>query len=169
MKCWKSRGKSYPSLGREQRAVYESPGSKELWLCLSPCGGFSFHSQSQFKQVIITTLIEYHIYEKTDRWRTVFSNIGPIEQSDNLGLVLMLAWTPVLILSSIVDRNPANSSSVEEHLNQLAGGVRTELLSNSDPKRRRRLVSVSFPSHSTSTQYGRKDSMVASSGSIVTN
>jgi hypothetical protein len=86
MKCWKSRSKSYPPFGREQRAVYESPGSKELWLCLSLWGGFSFHSQSRFKQVIITTLIEYHIYEKTDRWRTVFSNIGPIEQSDNLGL-----------------------------------------------------------------------------------
>jgi hypothetical protein len=54
----------------------------------------------------------------------------------------MLAWIPVLILSSLVDRNPANSSSAEEHLNQLVGGVRTELLSISDPERRRRLGGV---------------------------
>ena len=81
----------------------------------------------------------------------------------------MLAWIPVLILSSIVDRNPANSSSVEERLNQLVGDVRTALLKTSDPEQRRRLGSVSFPSHSTSTQYGRRGSMVASSGSIVTN
>jgi hypothetical protein len=162
-------GEKLPILRKRIASRLRESRKQEFWLCLSLWGGFSFHSQSQFKQVIITTLIEYHTYEKTDRWRTVFSNIGPIEQSDNLGLGLMLAWIPVLILPSIVDRNPANSSSVEEHLNQLVGGVRTDLLSNSDPERRRRLGSVSFPPHSTSSQYGRKDSMVASSGSIVKN
>jgi hypothetical protein len=60
--------------------------------------------------------------------RSVFSNIGPIEQPDNLGLGLMLAWIPVLILSSIVDRNPANSTSVEESLNELLRGVRESLV-----------------------------------------
>jgi hypothetical protein len=96
-------------------------------------------------------------------------NIGPIEQADNLGLGLMLAWIPVLILSSIVDRNPANSPSVEKRLNQLVGGVQKALLNTTDPEHRRRLGSLSGPSYSTSTQHGRRGSMVASSGSIMTN
>lgn len=102
----------------------------------------------------------------------MFSNIGPTEQADNLGLGLMLAWIPVLILSSIVDRNPANSSSVENNLNQLVGGVQQELISNFDLKQRRRLGSLPAPPappQSSGTQQGRRGSMVASSGSIRTD
>jgi hypothetical protein len=80
----------------------------------------------------------------------------------------MLAWIPVLILSSIVDRNPANSSSVEKRLNELVGGVREALSRTSDPERRR-LGSISGPSVSTGSQYGRRGSIVATSGSSMSN
>jgi hypothetical protein len=98
----------------------------------------------------------------------VFSDIGPIEQADNLGLGLMLAWIPVLILSSIVDRNPANSSSVENSLNLLVSGVRKALINNTDPEQRRRLGSVSLTGQpqNLGAQQSRRGSMVASSGSI---
>jgi uncharacterized membrane protein len=88
----------------------------------------------------------------------VFSDIGPIEQADNLGLGLMLSWIPVLILSGIVDRNPANSSSVETSLNELVGSVKDELISNSDIDQRRRL---SCPNSSEQCP-NRRPSLVAS-------
>ncbi|KAH0562977.1 hypothetical protein GP486_002455 [Trichoglossum hirsutum] len=50
---------------------------------------------------------------------------------DGLGLGLMLGWIPVLILCSIVDRNPADSATVENRLNQLLYGVWESYLATS--------------------------------------
>jgi hypothetical protein len=112
-----------------------------------------------------------YVYEnRLTKWLIiVFSNIGPTEQADSLGLGLMLAWIPVLVLSSIVDRNPANSSAVEDRLNLLIGGVRKELIRNPDLKQRERLGSLPAPPHSPGTQRGRRNSMAAPLGSIRTD
>jgi hypothetical protein len=90
----------------------------------------------------------------------VFSNIGSIEQPDNLGLGLMLAWIPVLILSSIVDRNPANSVLVEKSLNQLLSGVQRSLLT-ADHQEQVRRGSVNEPANSSRGRDRRRSSMVA--------
>jgi hypothetical protein len=92
----------------------------------------------------------------------VFSDIGPIEQPDDLGLGLMLAWIPILILSSIVDRNPANSASVKEGLNQLLRGVQQSLLTTDHQEQVRR-GSASESANSFKGRDRRRSSMVATS------
>jgi len=86
-----------------------------------------------------------------------------MEQADNLGLGLMLSWIPVLMLSSIVDRNPANSSSVEDSLNHLIGSVKEELFNNPDIEQRRRLNSPNNSEQCPGNRQSRRPSMVASS------
>ena len=92
-----------------------------------------------------------------------------MEQADNLGLGLMLSWIPVLILSGIVDRNPANSSSVEDSLNNLVGSVKEELVSSSDIEQRRRLSSPNNSEQYHSSRQSRRPSMVASSSTTKTD
>ncbi|KAH0537566.1 hypothetical protein FGG08_005665 [Glutinoglossum americanum] len=60
--------------------------------------------------------------------QAAFSNIGPVEQPDSLGLGLMLGWIPVLILCSIVDRNPADPEAVENRLNKFLHDARESSL-----------------------------------------
>ncbi|PMD31569.1 hypothetical protein L207DRAFT_501269 [Hyaloscypha variabilis F] len=81
------------------------------------------HLRQSRKQGVVAVFISmgWFLFSLAISIQAVFSDIGPIEQADNLGLGLMLSWIPVLILSGIVDRNPANSSSVETSLNELVG------------------------------------------------
>jgi hypothetical protein len=72
----------------------------------------------------------------------------------------MLAWIPVLILSSIVDRNPANSASVEKSLNQLLRGVQRSLLATDHQEQVRR-GSVIEAANSSKGRYRRRSSVVA--------
>lgn len=62
-----------------------------------------------------------------------FSEIGSNEAAHDLGLGLLLAWLPILVLSSITDRNPVAADEIRQQLNNLLDLVRTALL---DPERR---------------------------------
>ncbi|KAE9366555.1 hypothetical protein N431DRAFT_417354 [Stipitochalara longipes BDJ] len=87
------------------------------------------HLRQSRKQGVVAVFISmgWFLFSLAISIQAVFSDIGPVEQADNLGLGLMLSWIPVLILSGIVDRNPANSSSVENSLNELVGTCATKM------------------------------------------
>lgn len=57
-----------------------------------------------------------------------FSEIGSNETAHDLGLGLLLAWLPILVLSSITDRNPVATDEIRQQLNKLLDLVRTALL-----------------------------------------
>ena len=57
-----------------------------------------------------------------------FDQAGDNATAHNLAIGLLLAWLPVLILSSIVDRNPVASDSSRLKLNRLIDAVRRALL-----------------------------------------
>lgn len=57
-----------------------------------------------------------------------FSQLGTNHTAHDLALGLLLAWLPVLILCSIVDRNPAAADSTRLKLNHLLEDVREALL-----------------------------------------
>ena len=54
-----------------------------------------------------------------------FDKIGANATAHNLAIGLMLAWFPVLILCSIVDRSPWATKEVRIRLNNLLDAVRT--------------------------------------------
>lgn len=62
-----------------------------------------------------------------------FSEMGSNETAHDLGLGLLLAWLPILVLSSITDRNPVAADEIRQQLNNVLDLVRTALL---DPERR---------------------------------
>lgn len=68
-----------------------------------------------------------------------FSEIGSNETAHDLGLGLLLAWLPILVLSSITDRNPVATDEIRQQLNKLLDLVRTALL---DPKRRESYINI---------------------------
>ena len=57
-----------------------------------------------------------------------FGDIGENETAHDLALGLLLAWLPVLILCSIVDRNPTTSDNVRKKLNKIVDKVRLALM-----------------------------------------
>ena len=57
-----------------------------------------------------------------------FGKIGANATAHNLAIGLMLAWFPVLILCSIVDRSPWATEEVRVRLNNLLDAVREALL-----------------------------------------
>ena len=62
-----------------------------------------------------------------------FGDIGGNQTAHDLGLGLLLTWLPILVLSSITDRNPVASDEIRQQLNKLLELVRNTLL---DPERR---------------------------------
>ncbi|KAF2086200.1 hypothetical protein K490DRAFT_45208, partial [Saccharata proteae CBS 121410] len=57
-----------------------------------------------------------------------FDAIGDNTVAHDLALGLFIAWLPVLILCSIVDRNPVSSDDYRRKLNKLVNAVRASLL-----------------------------------------
>ena len=60
--------------------------------------------------------------------QAAFGFLGENAQAHDLALGLLLAWLPVLILSSIVDRNPVASDDILKKLNALIDRVRMSLM-----------------------------------------
>jgi hypothetical protein len=60
--------------------------------------------------------------------QAAFGFLGENAQAHDLALGLLLAWLPVLILSSIVDRNPVASNKIRFELNALIDRVRLSLM-----------------------------------------
>jgi hypothetical protein len=60
--------------------------------------------------------------------QAAFGFLGENAQAHDLALGLLLAWLPVLILSSIVDRNPVASNDILIKLNALIDRVRMSLM-----------------------------------------
>ncbi|KAA6413711.1 MAG: hypothetical protein FRX48_02072 [Lasallia pustulata] len=60
--------------------------------------------------------------------QSAFGQLGANHIAHDLALGLLLAWLPVLILCSIVDRNPAAADSTRLKLNRLLDRVRIALL-----------------------------------------
>ncbi|KAF2721248.1 hypothetical protein K431DRAFT_224609 [Polychaeton citri CBS 116435] len=56
-----------------------------------------------------------------------FDDLGRNSTAHDLALGLMLSWMPVLILCSIVDRNPVSADDVQDKLNLLVERVRISL------------------------------------------
>ncbi|MCJ1425193.1 hypothetical protein MMC29_003081 [Sticta canariensis] len=62
--------------------------------------------------------------------QAAFSSLGENATAHDLALGLLLAWFPVLILSSIVDRNPTQSAGTRTKLNKLLKEVQLALRTN---------------------------------------
>ncbi len=62
-----------------------------------------------------------------------FGELGNNETAHALGIGLLLSWLPILVLSSITDRNPVAADEIRQQLNNLLDLVRGALL---DPDRR---------------------------------
>lgn len=60
--------------------------------------------------------------------QSAFSEIGTNATAHELAIGLLLSWLPVLILVSIVDRNPVATDAVKEQLNDFVNKVRDALL-----------------------------------------
>lgn len=60
--------------------------------------------------------------------QAAFGFLGENAQAHDLALGFLLAWLPVLILSSIVDRNPVAAEDIKNKLNKLVDRVRLSLL-----------------------------------------
>lgn len=60
--------------------------------------------------------------------QAAFGFLGENAQAHDLALGLLLAWLPVLILSSIVDRNPVAADDIRTKLNDLIDRVRKSLM-----------------------------------------
>lgn len=77
-------------------------------------------------QVVFVIALAISIY-------AAFGEIEIIVTAIDLGLGLLLAWLPILVLSSIIDRNPVAADEIRDQLNNLLDLVRAALL---DPERR---------------------------------
>lgn len=62
-----------------------------------------------------------------------FNETGSTKTVHELGIGLLLSWLPVLVLSSITDRNPVAADEIRHQLNSFLDLVRNALL---DPARR---------------------------------
>lgn len=60
--------------------------------------------------------------------QAVWGQFGSNAQAHDMALGLLLAWLPILILSSIVDRNPVAANSILMELNCYLDDVRSALL-----------------------------------------
>ena len=60
--------------------------------------------------------------------QAAFGQIGENATAHDLAIGLLLSWLPVLILVSIVDRNPTATDAVMEQLNELVNTTREALL-----------------------------------------
>ena len=63
--------------------------------------------------------------------QSAFGLVGQNATAHDLALGCLLAWLPVLILSSIVDRNPVAADEIKSKLNRLIDRVRLSLMNES--------------------------------------
>ncbi|KAK6440151.1 hypothetical protein LTR95_003625 [Oleoguttula sp. CCFEE 5521] len=78
--------------------------------------------------------------------QSAFGYLGSNAQAHDLALGCLLSWLPVLILSSIVDRNPVAADATRKKLNHLVDRVRQSLMD--DTIRERYLRSIAdFDQH----------------------
>ena len=68
-----------------------------------------------------------------------FGEIGNNEIAHDLGIGLLLSWLPILVLSSITDRNPVAADEIRQQLNNLLDLVRSALL---DSERRESYITT---------------------------
>tara|TARA_R110002003_G_scaffold239_2_gene17200 strand:+ start:3170 stop:3646 length:477 start_codon:yes stop_codon:yes gene_type:complete len=59
---------------------------------------------------------------------TAFGDIGSNLQAHNLAMGLFISWLPILILCSILDRNPVASDDIQRKLNKLVDTVCDSLI-----------------------------------------
>lgn len=71
--------------------------------------------------------------------QTAFGDIGHNTTAHDLALGMLLSWLPVLILCSIIDRNPVTADDVRRRLNKLIDSVRFAL---QDEQIRREYIST---------------------------
>lgn len=71
--------------------------------------------------------------------QAAFGQIGQNSTAHSLAMGCLLGWVPVLIMTSIVDRNPVSAVSVRLELNSLLDDVRLALL---NPDRRNTYMAV---------------------------
>lgn len=57
-----------------------------------------------------------------------FGDIGGNSTAHNLAIGLLVAWLPVMVVSSTVDRNQVSADAIRERLNELIEDVRLSLL-----------------------------------------
>ena len=57
-----------------------------------------------------------------------FDDIGGNAVAHNLAIGLLVAWLPVMVVSSTVDRNQTSADAIRENLNMLIEDVRLSLL-----------------------------------------
>ena len=57
-----------------------------------------------------------------------YGDIGNNETAHELGIGLLLSWLPILVLSSIVDRNPVAAEEICRQLNKFISNIRIALL-----------------------------------------
>jgi len=79
--------------------------------------------------------------------QAAFGFLGENSQAHDLALGLLLAWLPVLILSSIVDRNPVAANDILIKLNALIDRVRLSLMD--DTVKRDYLRTIADADHQT--------------------
>lgn len=60
--------------------------------------------------------------------QAAFTELGSAQQAHDLALGLLLNWVPVLVLSSVTDRNPVATDEIRLQLNDLLDLVRAALL-----------------------------------------
>ncbi|KAL9037688.1 MAG: hypothetical protein Q9214_005587 [Letrouitia sp. 1 TL-2023] len=60
--------------------------------------------------------------------QTAFGQLGDNKTAHNLAFGLLLAWTPVLVIATIVNRHPVGTIRVRRKLNKFLGDVRRSLL-----------------------------------------
>lgn len=60
--------------------------------------------------------------------QAAFGQLGDNQTAHTLAFGLLLAWTPVLVIATIVDRHPTGTIRVRRKLNKFLGDVRRSLL-----------------------------------------
>ncbi|KAL9094894.1 MAG: hypothetical protein Q9165_002843 [Trypethelium subeluteriae] len=76
--------------------------------------------------VFISTL--WFLFSLVISIQTAFGSIGENSTAHDLALGLLLSWLPVMILCSIIDRNPVAPGNLRKKLNKLVDKVREALM-----------------------------------------
>ena len=76
--------------------------------------------------IFITTM--WFLFSLAISFQTAFGQLGDNATAHNLALGFLLSWLPILILTTIVDRNPVAAQSTLIELNGLLDDVRSALL-----------------------------------------
>lgn len=93
--------------------------------------------------------------------QSAFGEVGGNTTAHDLALGLLLAWFPVLVLSSIVDRNPVLTSTTREKLNKLLRRVQMALRKDTNFVNRVRLTLADAEARAPANSNSRRKSSVA--------